>query len=742
MLNRRYRAFICYSQQDNREAARLHRRIESFRVPKRLRGSHGRHGLVSESLAPIFRDRDELAASANIGERLHDALARSDFLIVLCSPAAARSKWVNAEIETFCALAPGNCERVLAVLLGGEPAVGDSTTECFPRALLAPVANNAGLTARYPLAADFRPGKDRRADAELRLFAALLGVEFNLLKQREQERRIGRLRLLLAAALAIGAAFAGVAGFAFRQQTVAQRAEARAVAASERAVRARAEAEKLTDFMLRELRPPLEKIGKLELLEPANEMVRRYYETVAPEELDTDVLRRRAQAFHSYAVDLRSHKRGARTISILLAAAAMRRRVTELEPLDGEAWQARAETHRFLALQRRDDGDTGGALQEIGAAKRFAARGLWLSPSDVKFAARTASLAIDEADVLMRAGRSAEARPLLSRALLELEALRVREPENVELCTRLAGAAWQLGNVCRRSGDFSSGEAAYRKSYEAAKDACEKEPGNIFPRRQKALAAGSLGQLFLESNRFGEAVSQLRVALDLCRAILVVDPVSLVYQDAVATNANNLAEAEFRTGDLDAASLSVDEVIRLRQNALDAGATDVRTRNLLAMAWVLQSQIESARSNHDAAIAAARRGVGLAEQLAGEAPNDVRLADDAAYLRSKLASALSEAGRASEAASEYRAAIARLEGVLVRDAHDPQLPRWRDRATWSIWLGFALHDAGDDGAAQSALREGLERLDQLARDGLPVATFANAQSSGAELLARLKTGTR
>lgn len=96
-----YRAFICYSQTDREVASELHRRLESYQIPRRLVGVETTVGPVPLRLAPIFRDCDELAASSDIGFELREALRESQFLIVLCSPAAAQSRWVNAEIEIW-----------------------------------------------------------------------------------------------------------------------------------------------------------------------------------------------------------------------------------------------------------------------------------------------------------------------------------------------------------------------------------------------------------------------------------------------------------------------------------------------------------------------------------------------------------------------------------------------------------------------------------------------------------------
>ena len=97
----RYRAFISYSHDDARAAAWLHRALESYRVPRRLRLGPGGDPALPERMAPVFRDREELASAQSLGPQIESALAESEALIVICSPAAARSRWVEQEILAF-----------------------------------------------------------------------------------------------------------------------------------------------------------------------------------------------------------------------------------------------------------------------------------------------------------------------------------------------------------------------------------------------------------------------------------------------------------------------------------------------------------------------------------------------------------------------------------------------------------------------------------------------------------------
>ena len=216
----KYRAFISYSHADRAWGDWLHRALETYRVPKRLIGTHGRRELVPSKLFPIFRDREELSSSPNLNDQIRQALEQSAYLVIICSPRSAASRWVNEEILTFKRL--GREDRILALIADGEPNAADTagrdpSLECFPPALKLQLGADGelGRSRIEPVAADARAQGDGRDNAKLKLIAGLLGVDFDALKQRELEVARRRLRVAygIAAAMLMLAIAAGGAGW-------------------------------------------------------------------------------------------------------------------------------------------------------------------------------------------------------------------------------------------------------------------------------------------------------------------------------------------------------------------------------------------------------------------------------------------------------------------------------------------------------------------------------------------------
>ena len=194
MTDKKYDAFISYrhTELDKFVAINLHKKLESFKLPKGVTSSTGK-----KKIERVFRDQDELPLSSDLSAQINDALIVSDFLIVICTPRLPESEWCKREIETFIKL--HGRDKILAVLAEGEP------WESFPEALTkeeVEVTKPDGtkeieLHSVEPLAADVR-GKSNREikkkldDAVLRIAAAIFDLGYDDLKQRHKERKMKR----------------------------------------------------------------------------------------------------------------------------------------------------------------------------------------------------------------------------------------------------------------------------------------------------------------------------------------------------------------------------------------------------------------------------------------------------------------------------------------------------------------------------------------------------------------------
>lgn len=193
----------------------------------------------------VFRDETALSANPHLWSAIQQALDDSAWLVVLASPDAAASPWVNRELEHW--LATKSADRVLCVVTGGEWAWDSSTNDFDPESSSAVPAALRGVLRDEPRHVDLRWARDQ-PDLDLRnarfreaiadLAAPIHDIpkddlEGEDVRQHQRTRRvagsaIATLVILLVLALAAG-------GFALTQRNEARdqatAAEARGLSA-------------------------------------------------------------------------------------------------------------------------------------------------------------------------------------------------------------------------------------------------------------------------------------------------------------------------------------------------------------------------------------------------------------------------------------------------------------------------------------------------------------------------------
>ncbi len=251
----RYKAFISYSHRDEAWARWLQNALESYRVPKRLVGKPGTHGPIPARLNPVFRDREDLSSASDLSTQIKGELDRSESLVVICSPAAAASNWVAEEIRYF--RSRGRSDRILALVVDGDPQAANPAENCFPKAML----ESADSSRTEPLAADVRKYADGKKLALLKIVAGILGIRLDELRRRDAQRT---LRNRLVYALATLAVVSMLGWLAWSEATT------RATALEQRA-----NTEELLGYMLGDLK----RLAPIEGLEtiPADDPVQQHF---------------------------------------------------------------------------------------------------------------------------------------------------------------------------------------------------------------------------------------------------------------------------------------------------------------------------------------------------------------------------------------------------------------------------------------------------------------------------------
>jgi len=651
----RFRVFLSYSHADTKWARWLMRRLEGYSVPKRFRGRRAPIGEVGRRIAPVFRDRDELPTTSDLGETIRGALRESATLVVICSPSAARSRWVQEEIITFKRL---HGERsVFAFIVSGEPKHEGAADDCFSPALRAGLDADGQLSNRPAevVAADARPGADGPKFAFMRLVAGLLGVGFDELRQRELQRRNRRLMVVSTCSMAGMALMLGLAVTAWRARNDAQRRQD--------------QAEDVLAFMLGDFRDELNKLGQLPLLDRVGKKASNYFDSLDPRDLTDTALARQAKALIQIGEVRVDQARYPDAMRSFQAAYARARELAARHPKNGEMLFERAQAEYWVGIVLRRRGDLQAMTKWLVRYRDTAAALVALDPAEPRWQEELASGYHNLAVVDLDAGRLTEARQGFLGKLAMLARRSEAKRADLTLQFRMADANSWLGNIAERTGDF--GEALVRCGQYVAsmEELVRAEPANTNWQLKLADALALQAHLLAITGERKAAMERRARATDLFEALVAGDPTNQTRLKRALTN--RLKEASLLMAE-GADSARCRQVVRDTKVALEklAGAqpNDREVVHGLAVAWRGWAQLLAA-AGEPGADAAAARAIELGESLATTGRATEEMIGEAAKTRVTAALLAARAGDRNAMQTHARRALELLGSRTEQSNH-------------------------------------------------------------------------
>lgn len=679
-MGQRYWAFISYSHADSRWANRLHRQLEGFSVPRRLVGHPTPVGPAPKRFRPIFKDLEELGASSDLSERLRSALAQSAYLVVICSPAATRSKWVDEEIRQFKAL--HGKERVLAVIVDGEPFASDhpdrADQECLPEALRLHVeAGGSAEAVRFePVAADLRPGKGGLRLAVLKLMSGMLAIDLGELVQRDNRRRHQQMLTLTTASVLAAVLFGGLA--------------ITAVVERDEAVAQRGQAEGLVEFMIGDLRKRLEPEGRLDALDAVGARALGYYAAQQSHGLDAASLGRRARVLHMLG-EIRD-RRGDLDAALGLFEQASRStgQLLAEQPNDPQRIFEQAQSDYwvgYIALRRGQDD---AALRQYQDYRRLADRLVKIDPNNAGWLAELDYANLDTGVVLLDQGRSDAAAQAFERALaIGLDVAR-RAPADRDHqfdlgqnYAWLAAAEYHRGRLDAALADRMAERAVYSRLIAQA-------PSDESAVLSLAINRYTVGQILLTKGQVRLAIESLLASKADLDRLMASAPDDTEYKDRAVYALLLLGQARLQSDDLDGAQAVAGQARDLAESLVSKNPTVADWQGpCLGGARALLVEIDAARARspaaQEAALAPAMAEASRLMALSRAGPADMAEADAAAEAALLAGDHASLDGRPDQA----RPLWASAQGILERAGASNLPPSDRSR-TLLRELGFRL----------------------------------------------------
>lgn len=200
--NYTYMAFISYKRDDEEWANWLQKKLENYKLPISVKEENSK---LPDRIRPIFRDATDLSGGT-LSEALKEGLNNSQFLIVICSPRSAKSKWVNKEVQEF--INTGKKNQIIPFIIEGHTSTNDDT-QCLPEALRN-LSNGEELLG-------ININEAGRETAFIKVVARMLQLRFDTLWERHKRQERRKRLFLFSALTALLLAAIGVASWIFIQ---------------------------------------------------------------------------------------------------------------------------------------------------------------------------------------------------------------------------------------------------------------------------------------------------------------------------------------------------------------------------------------------------------------------------------------------------------------------------------------------------------------------------------------------
>lgn len=704
-----YDAFISYSQRGDKAVAQaLRTLIQTIGKPWwQVRSLH------------VFLDATSLSAAPNLWQGIEEKLDRSRYLILLASPEAAASKWVDREVAHF--VERFGLDHVLIALTDGDLVWDDATRDFSAEDGPPPLPPSLrGAYADEPLWVDLRafradPSAATRGNqafllAALDLAATIKGAEKADLYSEEVRRQRRSVRV----AYGISTVVAGLAVAAGIAAWIAVQNAERATAEAEKAVRNFDIAKSTVDQVILDIAQGLREVEGMRvenvrtILSRVEAAVGRLTEAAAD---DVDVQNSRAMMLEEFGETYASAGDIASAMAAYEEYLSIVRELSEGDPDNGTLQRTVGVALSRIGEMKMALGDLGGALTAFDG---FLANARALAAANPVAAElqRDVAVALDNiGEVKLLTGDAAGALAAHEEAIAIHRRLAEADPGNREWQRRIAVEREKAGNARLALGDTAGALRDYEEALAITRVLAEAEPGNTQLQRDMSVDLGKIGTIRLEGDDVAGAIAVFEEALAINRRLAELDPGNIVWRRDLSVALGHTGAAMTRTGDAAAALAAYRQGLAISRDLAEIDPENSEVRRDIASGLALIGDLLRDSGDSDEALSAYEESLDIARGLAARDPSNTAWQRDVAVALDRVGRERAARGdtAGAQAAFEESFAIARKLTAL-----DPGNALWQmDVAVGLERIGIQRHTAGDLDGALTAYAEGLDIYRQL-----------------------------
>jgi tetratricopeptide (TPR) repeat protein len=623
----KYRAFISYSHADTSWVKWLHRGLEGFRIDKDLVGREMPTGQIPKTLRPIFRDRADFTAGLTLTDQTLAVLDASAALIVICSPASAKSRYVNEELRLFKSRHP---ERpVIPLIVDGKP--GDPELECFPPSLKFKLGSDGQITAEVAeiLAADAREEGDGKNLALAKMVAGLLGVSADEVFRRAERERRRRQQRWIAGLSAVALALAGLAVWAEinRREAVAQRAVAE-------------EQKKIANERRQEAERNFE-VAK----QGANSLVFDIAQALRDQQgMRTETVRKILGTAEQVIDKLVTKSQD--NPELLHVQAAMLNEFAQTYAAQGDTAKEEESARKTLAIAER-------------LARTDPANATWQNDLSVAH--------ISLGDALFDQGNLGAALKTYQDSVAISEQLPKAQGGTPDWQRKLGPAYERIGGALVTQGNLPDALKAYQKSLAIIGSLAEEEPGNLEWQGDLAVLNDKVGHVLESQGDLASALKTYGEGLDIRERLAKTDPGNADWQYELGISHERIGDVLVARGDLAGALKSYQVKESIISGLAKTDPDNAGWQHDLSIAYTKIGDAQVAQGKLTDALDTYQAGLAIAKRLAKADSGNARWQRHLAAFYSRIGPLLLAQGDPAQALKSYQESRAITEGLANSD---------------------------------------------------------------------------
>jgi tetratricopeptide (TPR) repeat protein len=503
-----------------------------------------------------------------------------------------------------------------------------------------------------------------------------------------------------------------------------------AKAAREKTAATKEDVDNLLAFMQYDLSETFKKLGRPDMMEEINNLIRKHFENHPPEAGDLDAMRANAVALIQHGDLLRIKGELVKVADEQHAALKIFLELGAQKPDSSDYQRDISLGYARVGDVQSAQGNLPGALESYRKGLAIREKLVQLEPDDPAWK-RALSVGYDRVgDVQSAQGNLPNALENYRKGLTIREELVQLEPDNLAWQSDLSISYLGVGDVQSAQGNLPGALENYRKGLTIREELAQQEPGNPELQSDLSMSYERVGDVQSAQGNLPGALEKYREALAIREELAAEDSENVQRQQYLSIVYNEVGDVQSSQGNLPGALENYRKGLTILEHLAQQDPSDAELQRTLSISFERIGELLRARGDLSEALKRYRESLAIREKLAKQDPSNAVSQRDLSFNYNEVGDVLRDQGDFSLARESYGKAFAIRERLAKQD---PSNATWQsDLSSNFEKIGNVLCDQGDLNGALKNYRDGFVIAEKLAKRDPSNAEWQNQLSSSFE----------